>query len=912
MPHSQMPGAPAAAADSFDWLETDSVKPSAHPSSIHALELDRMLWRGFHDRVLPRLEALIDHGPPGERAVAGWAVARWQVAQLDYCRAHRAILAFHDCPQGTAIIADPGPTLLAVQICAACNDPDRADHILQDGIKRFGAIPDIALAKLVLARAGGASDAKVSTILKQLHQETGLVSMSLARGEGEMFDRLQADPPPQPLESPQTLPLVSVIVPVFNAADVLATALHSLRAQSWPNLEILVVDDGSSDESLTIARIAEGSDQRIRVIAHGDNRGAYAARNSGFSEARGNFITVHDADDWSHPQKIELQARALMDDAALHATVSHWVRAGNGLEMTNWRVEKGWVYRNVSSLMLRASLRDDLGYWDRTRVNADTEYYYRILYIYGARAIGEVCPGVPLAFGRTLRASLTNQSATHLRTQFTGIRRDYMEAAHSWHAHATQAKDLYLAQHPAVRPFRAPAEIALDQGNPSKSDFDLLATCNLMDEEWYLLANPDVMQSDLSAARHYLTAGAHENRDPGPLFSTGGYRRANALDAKENPLLHFLHEGRDQGPSPLPTFKGKVRGHSPGAHNVMVFAHTSGETLFGAERSLLDVVKRLKNKGLCPIVVLPAVRNPAYLDNLLEISLAVETLPQVWRSALNPPLEDTIRAAQKLIRKYKPVEIHVNTLVLEAPLIAARAEGVPSVVYVRELPAEDRALCRSLGMGADMLRRHLLDQADRFIMPSQIVADWLNCPQRCTVRPNAVDEALFDLPFVPGPVLKVALISSNLAKKGIRDAVAAARLVANTGWPVHFLLIGPETPDLDQLFPLPPNVALRSYAATPAEAIMQADIVLSLSHFAESFGRTVVEAMAAGRPVICYDRGAPPSLVISGKTGFVVPADLPQGVADAVLALNAARLQLQRMSQAARTRAREIQDSALA
>ena len=70
-------------------------------------------------------------------------------------------------------------------------------------------------------------------------------------------------------------------------------------------------------------------------------------------------------------------------------------------------------------------------------------------------------------------------------------------------------------------------------------------------------------------------------------------------------------------------------------------------------------------------------------------------------------------------------------------------------------------------------------------------------------------------------------------------------------------------------------------------------------------------AFANLRPVICYDRGAPPSLVVSGQTGLVVPADSIEGVADAVLALDTARLQLDKMSLAARRRAREIQDKAL-
>jgi glycosyltransferase involved in cell wall biosynthesis len=82
--------------------------------------------------------------------------------------------------------------------------------------------------------------------------------------------------------------------------------------------------------------------------------------------------------------------------------------------------------------------------------------------------------------------------------------------------------------------------------------------------------------------------------------------------------------------------------------------------------------------------------------------------------------------------------------------------------------------------------------------------------------------------------------------------------------------------------------------------------VLNLSHFAESFGRTALEAMSAGRPVVCYNRGTPPGFVTNGVTGFVTPPDDPDAVAEAVAALAVARYGLAKMSDAAREAARKI------
>ncbi|WP_346785555.1 glycosyltransferase [Aurantiacibacter flavus] len=897
--------------DTFEWLIPVADAPTQGVALPHALELDHLLWRGFHDRVLPRLRALLDRGPPVEQAAAGWVLGRWDACQQDIESAHKAIMTFHAYPEGARTITHPGPFLLAVDLCLARREQHEGRLILEKGVAKFGETPDFSLARFLLARADGRSASKLASILREPYAKAGLTPLILGAGDAPLFDRIQPEAAPPRVVPDGKLPLVSVIVPVFNASKVLPHALHGLLEQTWPAMEIIVVDDGSSDESVAAARAIAARNARLRVVELGKNEGAYPARNRGFAEARGTFVTVHDADDWSHPQKIEMQARALLDDPALKASVSHWVRASNDLEMTRWRMEDGWVHRNLSSLMLRTALRDELGFWDRTRANADTEYYYRIIHAHGLGAIREVYPGIPLAFGRTQEESLTSNSATHLRTQLHGVRHDYMEAAHDWHRRAARPSDLYLPLHPRQRPFQVPAEIAVGDPDSAPSEFDVLHSSGLLDEEWYQLAYPDVLQAGIGATRHYLTSGAVENRDPGPRFSTSGYRVVQRLGPSENPLSHYLREGEGSEAQPLPTFEGK-RAAAQRGKRVLVFAHTSGATLFGAERSFLDMIARLARDGLVPVVVMPSLQNPDYLEQLLEIAAVVEVLPQSWRNGLHPPHQVTVNAIIALIRKHQACEVHVNTLTLEAPLLAARAEGVPGVVYVRELPLEDSALCRTLGMGPNALRQKLLDQADHFIMPSEVVSDWLGCRDRCTVRPNSVDETLFDLPFKPGRILKVGMISSNITKKGIGDFVSAARMIAAMGPAIRFLLIGPQTPDLQGLNPLPPNVQTIDYAPSPAEAIAQVDVVASLSHFAESFGRTVVEAMAAGRPVICYDRGAPPSLVVSGETGIVVPADSVTGVTDAVLALDVARLQLSRISRAARRRAREIQDQALA
>ncbi len=99
-----------------------------------------------------------------------------------------------------------------------------------------------------------------------------------------------------------TEPLVSVLIPVYNAGEYLRPSVQSILSQTYSNLEILVIDDGSTDRC--IDTIAGLNDSRVRIIRQ-ENGGRAAALNRGLEELSGVFYVTHDADDISHPQRIE-------------------------------------------------------------------------------------------------------------------------------------------------------------------------------------------------------------------------------------------------------------------------------------------------------------------------------------------------------------------------------------------------------------------------------------------------------------------------------------------------------------------------------------------------------------------------------------------------------------------------------
>lgn len=911
---------------------------------LRAFELDHVLWRGFAREAEVALRLLLRGDNPQERAVAGWVLARHAAASGKWQVAHAAIRHYATAPTFAQRVTHPGPWLLAVQAAARVGQPSAAKSLLSAARRALGArerLPawmsrvfsagialsalerELELAALEIAIAQRASDKVLSRRLARLHAKTGCAELTLAPGDAARLDRLIAA---RPVASVTDGPLVSVVVPAFNASATIGTCLRGLSAQSWRNLEIIVVDDDSTDCTASLVGQASQRDPRIRLLQQTGNGGAYIARNAGLDAARGAFFTVHDADDWSHPQKIEAQARALLDQPGCAATVSHWVRADPDLRMSRWRMEESWIYRNVSSLMIRREeMCAALGYWDRVRANADTEYYHRIRRAFGDAAITEVHPGLPLSFGRTHARALTMSATCHLATQFIGPRRSYMEAAEDWQrrqvAHlpedappARKAAALFLAGTPAPRPFFAPPEIGPADRNPQACRYAQVAASRYVDPRWYLRRHADVLATDVDPVGHYLHHGAGEDRDPGPLFPTAAWRRATGLDAQENPLLSVAAQAEHR-PMP-PCIPGALADMD--APVAMVFAHAAERQIFGAERSLLLTLERLaagfNGAAMAPVVVLPSAVNEAYIAAVSARAAAVEILPQVWRHRFRVPPAETVEAIRHLIRSYSAHAVHINTLVLDAPLRAARLEGCPSVVHVRELPPQDAALCTLLGDTPQGLRRALLRAADRFTANAQAVADWLDCPERVALWPNRVDPALCALPFTPQARLRIGMISSNIAKKGIADfcrvAIEVAQLEAAAEIAENqrciFKLIGPETADLAALMPLPENVTHAGYADSPAAALQQCDLVMVLSHFAESFGRTALEALAAGRPVICYDRGTPPSFIADMISGQIVPPDDVTAAAQAVFRLACARDALAQMSDQARLRAGQL------
>lgn len=299
------------------------------------------------------------------------------------------------------------------------------------------------------------------------------------------------------LSKNNTNQLVSIIIPVYNAEDTIEIAINSLLNQTWTNTEIIIVDDCSTDSTKSIIDRLAIKHSKIKFLNQEKNHGAYAARNLGLSIAKGYYITTHDADDWSHPQKIETQINFLNKTSNLKAVCTHWIRTSFNLNFIyNWRVGKELIHWSHSSLLFKKEIIKDIGLWDDVRVGADTEFIWRIQKKYGVESVNKIYPEIPFSFALDDSTNLTRTKATHIQSMYYGLRYIYRENAKNWHENS---KELRLEK--SSRSFNVPC--ILKNKEDYKQEFDKIYISDFTDN----LSTKIIKNSILNYSKAGLNVG---------------------------------------------------------------------------------------------------------------------------------------------------------------------------------------------------------------------------------------------------------------------------------------------------------------------------------------------------------------------------------------------------------------------
>lgn len=259
-------------------------------------------------------------------------------------------------------------------------------------------------------------------------KESGISRVKLKQGSGVPFNRLSG----RTLRPKRKGPLVSVILTVFNpdSADFLAAA-RSILNQTWQNLELLIVDDCSSEIEPDLLNGLALEDDRVRLIKLRSNGGTYIARNFGILAARGEYVTGQDADDWSHPERINEQMNVILEDPSIIGVDVRSNRMSDSLFRS--KLGHGPDRRCEVSLLFRRSDAIALGGYLPIRKAADSEFRLR-LEAWSHKEVQQIRK--PLYFTRLSAGSLSRSDFRPGWSHQT--RRAFFSSFSFWHQNAPE------------------------------------------------------------------------------------------------------------------------------------------------------------------------------------------------------------------------------------------------------------------------------------------------------------------------------------------------------------------------------------------------------------------------------------------------------------------------------------------
>jgi len=441
---------------SFDSLATAYANVVAHADAI----VDR---RGSLDVELagvlgaPAYRAMLTNVAKayGRLGRPDAAIAPLDVAIAGGHRELRVVRAEVAYPTNPTLAIDDLTTYLAT---ASATHPLRAKaefllaHLQLDGTGPTAGVeitrPEIHVAFAIDAQIRGDALAYAE------HMDAFFEAHGLAPVVGQGTDAIAGDrwsSPDVPASTHEDL--VTVVVTAYNAERTIESALASLQRQSHANLEILVVDDHSTDGTLSVVHDIAAKDARVRVLRTDHNSGTYVAKNLAIEAATGAFVTFHDSDDWAHPQRIERHLTAMAEQPSLVATRSDWLRVtpAGVIEVRRWGMTAS--HPNPASVFIRREAFETVGVFDTVRFGADSEFWFRLRAILPAKSASSL--RMPLGIGRHHDESLTRAGAGAWTTDHYSAVRSAYQLSWTEH-HAMSATPTLVLRADKPRAFWAP------------------------------------------------------------------------------------------------------------------------------------------------------------------------------------------------------------------------------------------------------------------------------------------------------------------------------------------------------------------------------------------------------------------------------------------------------------------------
>lgn len=206
--------------------------------------------------------------------------------------------------------------------------------------------------------------------------------------------------------------LVSVVMTTFNCSAFVENAIASIEEQTYQNFELIIVDDCSTDGTWERVQDIARQSSHIRAFRMRSNVGTYIAKNHGLRIARGNYVAFQDADDWSHPKRLEICINAIEKTAGAVAASCEYLRITEDGEFVSPKIWPITQWTPNSVVFLREKVMEAVGYFDPVRFGADSDYVERIKAYFGDGA--HVRLRLPMIVASHRENSLMTSSTTGL------------------------------------------------------------------------------------------------------------------------------------------------------------------------------------------------------------------------------------------------------------------------------------------------------------------------------------------------------------------------------------------------------------------------------------------------------------------------------------------------------------------
>lgn len=644
--------------------------------------------------------------------------------------------------------------------------------------------------------------------------------------------------------------LISIVIPVYGQPDLLQACIESIStSQTSLKYEVIIVDNRRDEStSKAIAKIAS-TYKFVKVVTNKFNYNFSLGCNSGFAKCNGEVIVFLNSDTKVTTSWLEYLVSPLKEEVNIAATQPLLLYA-DGSVQTIGTVFSPWA---TMPFELYKGERADAPHINYSR-------YFQV--------VTAACMAVRASdfvdvrgFDPVYINGCEDIDLCLKLTQNSGKMCYYSHKSKVYH---------YEGKSPGRGKFNEINRMHFKnawQGKINDDALDHFRRDNIVVKKWKL-DNPNRVKRGINSVNPY---GYEFIETEKPI---------NGIYGSNCPFAMIDHVDEiDIHSEPGFTIVSKVRKFVTNNPSLLLVAHDCSHHIFGSERSFIDIAKALSMLSVNITICLPKAPSQEYISELMTYAHKVVIFEYSWWSKTYIGNRISVNKFKSAIQVNSVDIVYVNTIMPVDARVAARQLGIPLAIHVRELITDDNHLLSKFSSTPEELVNILYNQADVIVANSKATARMFPDSLRIFTAKNIVDFEKFSSSNVVNPArIFFGLISSNIPKKGIFDFFELARMSATDIPNAVFALVGPinnhivevvNSLDANSL----KNILISGYINDSLQAINSVNVILSLSHFSESFGRTIAEGFAASRPAIGYKRGAVDELIRNHKTGILIKAD---------------------------------------